>query len=154
MCKRYIVTKNASYVPHVVHIMLLYVVNFRNHYSWGPTSNFVFMCKNAIYCIIYLPNIFECDKLKLFNNVCALKTLNKCPVFKTEITSISLVNEMPLFPPPPSPPSTHHKHHSYLTHRLKVSSELIHLVVRNIEQQLETALLGKGDCTAAETSTI
>lgn len=32
------------------------------------------MCTNAIYCIIYLPNIFGCDKLKLFNNVWALKT--------------------------------------------------------------------------------
>lgn len=103
------------------------------------------MYTNAIYCIIYLPNIFGCDKLKLFNNVWALKTLNKCPVFKTEITSTFLVNEMSLFPPPPSPPNTHHKHHSYLTHSLKVSAELIHLIARNIEQQLETALLGNGD---------
>lgn len=44
------------------------------------------MCTNAIYCIIYLPIIFGCDKLKLFNNVWALKTLNKRPVFKTENT--------------------------------------------------------------------
>jgi len=52
---------------------------------------------------------------------------------------------MSLFPLPPSPPNTRHKHHSYLTHSLKVSAELIHLIVRNLEQQLETALLGNGD---------
>ncbi|KAI1232790.1 Sodium- and chloride-dependent glycine transporter 2, partial [Lamprotornis superbus] len=83
----------------------------------------------------------------------ALLLLNKCPVFKTEITSTFLVNEMPLFPPPPSPPNTHHKHHSYLTHSLKVSSELIHSIVRHIEQQLETALLGNGDVAQLQKQT-
>lgn len=112
------------------------------------------MCTNAIYCIIYLPIIFGCDKLQLFHNVWALKTLNKCPVFKPENKTaffVPLVNEISLLPPSRSPPNTHHKHNSYLTHSLKVSAELIHLIVRNLEQQTGNSPLGKWRyCTAAE----
>lgn len=139
----YYITKVASYVSHVVHNIMLYVIHLRSHYSWGPTSIFVFMSTNAIYCIIYLPIIFGCDKLKLFNNVWALKTLNKCPVFKTKLLNISWWIDFLSYSL--SPPNTDYKHHSYLTHSLKVSAELIHLIVRNLEQELETALLGKGD---------
>lgn len=72
------------------------------------------------------------------------KSLNKCPVFKTKYANMFWWIEF-LFFHPLCPSNAHHKHHSYLTHGLKVSAELIHLIVRNLEQQLETALLGNGD---------
>lgn len=31
--KIYYVTKDASYISHVVHIIMLYVINLGNHYS-------------------------------------------------------------------------------------------------------------------------
>lgn len=45
---------------------ILYIIHLINHYSWGPTSDFVFMCTNAIYCIIYLPIILWCYKLEIY----------------------------------------------------------------------------------------